>query len=180
MSLAKSIAKFGAVAVLVFAVGCKKKAPEAPAPEPEPAPAQEKESNYGPVIDPVLFETGGVVIDADQLPAVDAAADIVRNSDWKVLVVGLADATGDAETNKRISQERADNVAGALRERLGGIPADRIVSIGIGERLATGESQSERKAEFVFFHDKGLPYKQVVIKSGVLEEDFRARRAARH
>lgn len=174
-----SLKDLGTVALLSLALACAKKAPETPAPEPEPAaPAAPAAANYGPVIDAVLFETGGTKIAPDQMQAIEAAAEVLRTSDWTVLVVGLADASGDAETNKVLSQQRAEAVADELRKRVS-VPAERIVVQGIGEKLATGSSQSERKVEFVFFRDKGLPLKQVVIRSGVLEEDFRAKRATK-
>ena len=176
--------------VLIALVGCKKKEPEAPMPEPapaaEPAPApapapaepEMSEADYGPVVDPVMFETGGTTIAAGQMGAIDKAAEVAKSSDWSILVVGLADASGDPAANKAISEQRANAVADELKKRVPGIES-RIQAVGIGERLATGATQSERKVEFVFYKDKGLPPRQVVIKSGVLEEDFRARRAAR-
>ena len=180
-----SIQKVLAIALLASAIGCQKKAPEVAtpdpkpevvAPKPAPAPAPEV-SNFGPVVSPVLFETGGTVIDAAQMSAIDEAVDVLKSSDWSVIVVGLADKVGDAATNKTISQGRADAVAAELLKR-SGVPESRVIAHGVGEKLATGESQSERKAEFIFFQDKGHPMKQVVIRSGVLEEDFRAKRAS--
>lgn len=164
------------LALLLLTAGCAKKT-EVETPTPDPAPAA-AEPRFGPTLDAVLFETGGNTIDAGQLDAIASAAEVLGDSDWSVLVVGLADAVGDAETNKRLSKERAEAVAAELRSRTS-VSRDRIIAIGIGERLATGESQSERKVEFVFFRDTGLPYRQVVIRSGVLEEDFRAKRASR-
>ncbi|HHO51441.1 MAG TPA: OmpA family protein [Deltaproteobacteria bacterium] len=170
--------------LLTLTTGCAKKTEvEAPTPDPAPAPAPAPdpapaEPQFGPTLDAVLFETGGSVIAANQMDVIDEAAEVLESSDWSVIVVGLADAAGDAETNKRLSKERADAVANALRSKTS-VSQDRIISIGIGERLATGESQSERKVELVFFRDTDLPYRQVVIRSGVLEADFRAKRATR-
>jgi len=177
-----------ALAGLVLAMGCKKKTPEAPEPEPEPvveeAPAPPpapavKPLTFGPVVGAVHFDTGGTEVAADQLDAVREAADIMKDSDWVCAVVGLADASGDAAMNKELSQTRAEAVAAKLIE-FSGVSADRVKAKGIGEKLATGASQSERKVEFVFFKDTtGRPLKQVVIKSGVLEEDFRAKKSTK-
>lgn len=177
------------IVLLATVLGCAKKTPETPTPEPAPAPsaatpapapaapAADPQADYGPVVDAVLFNSGGTVIAADQVGAIDKAAEVLKGSDWKVIVVGLADATGDAEANKVISQQRADTVVAELRKRVE-LADDRVMAVGIGEKLATGATQSERKVEFVFYHDKGLPPRQVVMRSGVLESDFRAKRAA--
>jgi len=176
-----------ALVTIVGALGCKKNPPEVAEPEPEPveevAPEPEPEpepepARFGPVVPAVHFETGGTAIAADQLSAVEEAAEILKTTDWTCAVVGLADATGDAGINKELSQQRADVVAAKLLE-LSGVSDDRVKAKGIGEKLATGESQAERKVEFVFFRDNGRPLKQVVIRSGVLEKDFRAKRATR-
>ena len=130
-----------------------------------------------PIISPVNFETGSTEIAASEQDAIAKAAEVMKSSDWTVLVLGLADATGDAAQNKLLSEQRAEAVAAQLRKLTGGSLGDRIKVHAIGERLATGGSEvSERKVEFVFFKDEGLPLREVVVKSRVLEEDFRAKR----
>jgi outer membrane protein OmpA-like peptidoglycan-associated protein len=162
---------FARLVVLSLLVGgCKKEEPPKPAPKaaaPKPVKA--------PIIAAVNFETGSAKIPTSEEGVIDSAAEIMKNSDWTVLVLGLADATGDADANKILSRERAEAVAARLRQRVS-VPANRIVVHAIGERLADGGSNvSERKVEFVFFHDEGLPLKEVVIRSRVLQEDFRTR-----
>ena len=100
----------------------------------------------------------------------------MRSSTWSVIVLGLADATGDAQANRALSMERAENVAALLRAK-GQISPNRIVVQAIGERLATGATVSERKVELVFYEERGLPVREVVMQSGVLEEDFRKKAA---
>lgn len=175
--------------VLSLALGCAKKPAETPAPEPEPAPAPApapepepapapKVEMFGPTVDAVHYETGGTAIAADQMKAVQAAADVLKGGDWNCIVVGLADATGDADVNKELSQKRAETVAAELL-KLSGVDAGRVVARGIGEKLATGAAQSERKVEFVFYKDAaGMSPKEIVMKSGVLEADFRAKKSA--
>lgn len=185
------------IALLAFTVACKKKEPE-PAPKKEETPVEETgpvatkpappvakgpvdnpRAGFGPIVGAVHFDTGGTAVPAGQMDAVNQAADVLKSeAKWKLIVVGLADATGDAAANKTISQARADAVAAELKKKAPGA-ADRIMAKGIGEKLATGASQSERKVEFVFYEDNGLPIKQVVMQSGVLEEDFRAKRATK-
>lgn len=170
--------------VAVFAVvvaGCKKKEVETPVPAPAPAaapaPAPAAVLEFGPVVDPVNFESGVVTVAPGEMAAVDKAAEVLKGGDWKVVVVGLADSSGDAETNKVVSQQRADAVAAELRKKAE-VSDDRIAVRGIGERLATGATQSERKVEFVFYKNAGdMNDRQIVIKSGVLEQDFREKQA---
>jgi outer membrane protein OmpA-like peptidoglycan-associated protein len=159
--------------------GCPKKT-EPPPPDPEPAPApaaQEEKLEFGPVVDPVNFDSGSTSVGASEMGAIDQAAGILKAGDWKVIVVGLADSSGDDETNKVLSQQRADAVAEELRKRVA-LSDDRLQVRGIGERLATGATQSERKVEFVFYKNAGdMPVKQIVVRSQVLEADFRQKRA---
>ncbi len=128
-----------------------------------------------PIIDPVLFDSGSSSIGESELDAVEKAADIVKSTDWTLLVLGLADATGDPAANRMLSEARAEAVAAEVRKRVS-VPENRIVVHAIGERLSTGESVVERKVEFIFFRDEGLPMREVVMKSRVLEEDFRRAR----
>jgi outer membrane protein OmpA-like peptidoglycan-associated protein len=126
-----------------------------------------------PVLAPVNFNTGTteLVNDKDQ-KAIDEAAAILEDSEWSVIVLGLADASGDADSNKALALARAEAVATQLRAKTK-VPPKRIVVHSIGEKLATGTTVQERKVEFVFYKEKGLPVREVVEESGVLAEDFR-------
>lgn len=158
-----------AALALALAACAKKTETEVPAPAPAPVPvvAPAATAEKGPLIAPVLFDTGSTAVIPTQEPAVDAAAEIMKSTEWTVLVLGLADASGDPEANKILSQQRADAVAAMLAKK-SGVPAERIKVHAIGERLATGTDVQERKVVFVFFEDKGLPLRQVVRQSGVL------------
>ena len=148
--------------------GCKK----------EPPPKAGAKAEKSPIIEPVNFASGSTTIEAAEMPAIDKAADIMKNSDWKVIVLGLADSSGDAAMNKELSEKRADVVAAELRKKAPGVPENRIIVHAIGEKLSTGTTQSERKVEFVFFHGPADNIREIVLKSRVLEEDFRARKDA--
>jgi outer membrane protein OmpA-like peptidoglycan-associated protein len=162
-----------AVAGLIALGSCAKKSEP---PTPVPAPAAKKEAE-APIVTPVYFDTGSTSINADGEKAVDTAAGILKSTDWNVIVLGLADATGDAETNRVLSQQRADAVAALLRTK-SGVPESRIIEHAIGEKLATGSTVVERKVEFVFYHESGLRPRAVVEQSGVLTEDFQRKEAA--
>ncbi|MEQ1568859.1 MAG: OmpA family protein [Myxococcota bacterium] len=162
-----------AVALALIA-GCKKAPPETPAPEPEPA--KEAPAAKAPILAPVHFETGSNTVVGTEMPVVDEAVEILKSTNWDLIVVGLSDASGDDETNKVLSQQRAEAVAELVRTKAG-VAANRISAHGIGERLATATTVNERKVEFVFYHDTGLTPRQVVMQSGVLAEDVRTKRS---
>lgn len=65
-------------------------------------------------------------------------------------VGGHTDATGSAETNKTLSQARADSVAAALSER--GVAAERITATGFGSEKplveGDGANAANRRIEF--------------------------------
>ncbi|MEQ1504852.1 MAG: OmpA family protein, partial [Myxococcota bacterium] len=155
----------------VLATGCKKKEPEVATPDPAPAPAAAK----APIIAPVHFDTGSKTVADTEMPVIDEAVQILKTSDWNCLVVGLSDASGDDETNKILSQDRANAVAELLRNK-SGVADARVTAHGIGEKLATATTVNERKVEFVFYKESGLTPRQIVVQSRVLEEDFRAKR----
>lgn len=87
---------------------------------------------------------------ADRL--LDAAARnlLATPSDVRLRVVGYADATGGAETNRRVTESRAHWVADALVAR--GVPRERLVLVaGVGgqDLLAEpGEGSDNRRVEF--------------------------------
>lgn len=157
--------------LLSLVAACKKEAP------PEAAkPNAESPRERAPIIEPVNFASGSTTIDAAELPAVQHAAEILKSTDWDVIVLGLADSSGDAAMNKELSEKRAEVVAAELKKLVPGLES-RLTVHAIGERLATGATQSERKVEFVFYHpQENVGIREVVIRSRVLEEDFRAKR----
>jgi OOP family OmpA-OmpF porin len=62
-------------------------------------------------------------------------ADALRHptlQEYKFLIVGHTDASGDRKSNLTLSQKRADAVRDALVTTFG-IAASRIVSVGLGE-----------------------------------------------
>jgi outer membrane protein OmpA-like peptidoglycan-associated protein len=96
--------------------------------------------------------------------------------DWKVLLVGLSDASGDAQANKAITLKRCDAVAAELAKF--DIAHSRIEQHPIGERLATDPNNArERKVEFVFYQGgANLSAQEIAVRSRVLESDFHNRK----
>lgn len=126
----------------------------------------------GPVIAAVNFESGSVQIPAAEMAAIDKAAEVQKKGSWKVLLVGLADASGDPEANKVLSQQRAETVKAELVKR--GVPEARIDTHATGERLADDQDNiQERKVEFVFYTGgAGLTPHKIAVESGAMSSDY--------
>ena len=96
----------------------------------------------------VLFETGKAEIRAaamDNLTQVAASIN-QRYTDGKVKVYGYTDATGAADANQALSQQRADAVKNYLSAK-GNIAADRITMYAEGEArpVASNENAAGRE-----------------------------------
>jgi outer membrane protein OmpA-like peptidoglycan-associated protein len=77
------------------------------------------------------------------------AANLQRNPDSTIRVVGHTDSTGALAYNQRLSERRADSVAAVLIEN--GVPGRRIVTVGMGPNdpvasnaTAAGRAQNRR------------------------------------
>jgi outer membrane protein OmpA-like peptidoglycan-associated protein len=152
-------------AMFLLAACSKQSAPAAPA--------------LAPVLKSVYFETGSSTIRPADMPVIAAAAKTLNKSDWWVIVLGMTDATGDFQSNQKLSMQRAEAVAAALRKQAPVTPPARIKAYALGEQLATGgKTVAERKVEFVFYQQSDASIEQVIIDSRVLTDDFRKAAAA--
>lgn len=66
----------------------------------------------------------------------------------RIEVRGYADTSGGRELNQRLSEQRASEVASALKES--GLTNVEITTVGRGDREARGTSPEDRRAELVF------------------------------
>ena len=101
--------------------------------QPKPTAATQvivkKSSQLQPI---VIFGQGKSTIDAAQYASIEMVAKYMRNhKDAKILVKGYASPEGNAETNQKISEARAESVKNALIKRYK-IAADRITTEGLG------------------------------------------------
>jgi len=83
----------------------------------------------------ILFRTGSAVIRPASFRTVGVIADSLHHPslrEYKFLIVGHTDASGDRKSNLTLSQKRADAVREALVTTFGISPA-RIVAVGLGE-----------------------------------------------
>jgi OmpA-OmpF porin, OOP family len=146
------------------------------------APAAEAATplKTGPVLNPVNFDSGSTEIKPAELLQIYMAAGVLKGGDWKVMLVGLSDASGDAAANKALTEKRCDAVAAELAKL--SIPHSRIVAHPIGERLATDPNNvRQRKVEFVFYTGGAeMAPRDIAVKSRVLEPDYHARQEEVH
>jgi len=173
----KQLVRVSLISVLVLGAGCKKKPPEhhnKPQHHDNGGSHDNNDFKSGPVIDPVNFNTGSTDVENSEKEECDRAADVMKNGNWKVLLVGLADSSGDAASNKVLSERRAQAVSSELQRR--GVAANRISIQSMGERLATGEALRERKVEFVFYTGgANLSFTEIAERSHVMDADFHGR-----
>lgn len=96
------------------------------------------------VIEPmsVYFDLGQKTLDDSSRAEIEAyAADIVKTSPRWLDVVGYTDTTGAPELNKRVSEERSQNVVVALMKA--GVPASVIVRDAAGEDGLANETPDD-------------------------------------
>ncbi|PAP75057.1 OmpA family protein [Rubrivirga marina] len=83
------------------------------------------------VLTGVVFDTGRATLRPESGPVLDAvAASLAAHPEVRVRVEGHTDATGSAETNRTLSQARAEAVAATLAAK--GVAADRLEAQGFG------------------------------------------------
>lgn len=105
----------------------------------------------------IPFDTGSSAILPATVPILERVAEALKSpalASVSILVEGHADSRGTSELNRKLSQDRADSVAGYLRDKLGvtnvtfitrGYGADRPLLPNSGEL----EWQKNRRVEFI-------------------------------
>ena len=134
------------VAIFAIAIGAKEKPatpfvivtgdPKPPAPEPLP-----------PEIEAILFKTGKWDLSTDAIRLIATARDYLRaKPETGVLVYSYTDTRGDAGTNRRLADKRANSVAQALILE-GGIHPSRIFVTGLPETDLPKFTQQEMEKD---------------------------------
>jgi len=125
-----------------------------PAPPPPPPPPPPPVAKERIVLRGVHFDFNRANIRPDAEPILDEAADILsKHPDVTINVNGYCDAIGSYAYNLKLSQRRADAVAGYLESK--GIAANRLITHGYGKTNfvatnATPEGRAEnRRVELV-------------------------------
>jgi OmpA-OmpF porin, OOP family len=95
----------------------------------------------------VHFDFDKAVIRPVDQPVLDEAAETLKsNPNVKVEVNGYCDAIGGVAYNLRLSQRRAEAVAGYLEDK--GIPASQLIPQGFGKtHFVATNSTAEGRAE---------------------------------
>jgi outer membrane protein OmpA-like peptidoglycan-associated protein len=117
--------------------------PPPPPPPPPPAPAPQERI----VLRGVHFDFNRANIRADAAPILDEAADILgKHPNVTVDVNGYCDIIGSYRYNMKLSDRRADAVAGYLEGK--GIAANRLITHGYGKtHFVATNSTAEGRAE---------------------------------
>jgi outer membrane protein OmpA-like peptidoglycan-associated protein len=103
------------------------------------------ESKAGAVGSTVQFRTGQTAVrDSDRARLQKLGTLVAEIKDVRVRVSGFADSRGDETYNQSLSQERAEMVARELEKA--GIPKERLIVEGMGERFASSESRTDDQA----------------------------------
>lgn len=91
----------------------------------------------------IEFETGKATIKPKSYPLLDLIADIfIENSNYLIEVQGHTDNTGKLESNRRISQQRADAVKKYLIKK--GVPAERLTAKGYGPDVPIADNKTAK------------------------------------
>lgn len=129
--------------------------PPPPAPEPEPAPAPAPTPPPPPPPAPaprpeervtVNFPPGSARLSNIAKAKLDEVAlKMKQDSELRAQVIGYSDASGAADANQRMSEQRAQAVKSYLVTRHG-IDPSRIQTEGRGSAEATGNAEQDRRA----------------------------------
>lgn len=95
----------------------------------------------------ITFPTGSTTIDGQSIPSLDAAANFLKKFASRITAVNVAgytDSVGNAGRNQRLSADRADAVARALKAK--GVDL-KITSVGYGENnpIASNKTKDGRE-----------------------------------
>jgi outer membrane protein OmpA-like peptidoglycan-associated protein len=91
----------------------------------------------------INFDTASSVIKPDSGPAIDEIAKLLsENPTLKVYIVGHTDMVGDAASNVRLSQARAQSVITALVSKHG-IAAARLIAFGNGPYAPVASNKTD-------------------------------------
>ncbi|MGD0339777.1 MAG: OmpA family protein [Bacteroidota bacterium] len=90
----------------------------------------------------ILFDTGKSTIQQESLPTVDQISELLKsNATLKVSIEGHTDNVGDAVSNKKLSNDRAQAVMDALIAK--GVDKTRMSFVGWGQEKPVADNRSE-------------------------------------
>ena len=90
----------------------------------------------------INFDTGKSVIKEESLPVIGEIVTLMKNNpDISLTIEGHTDNTGDAKSNRALSENRARSVVNALADR--GIETQRLSSAGFGQEKPVADNKTE-------------------------------------
>jgi outer membrane protein OmpA-like peptidoglycan-associated protein len=95
------------------------------------------------VVEGLKFKQGSADLELDSTQNLNELIEhLTQNSQLNIQINGHTDSVGSADSNLRLSQARADSVAGYLAQQ--GIPLHRIKALGYGEQMPLADNQLEQ------------------------------------
>lgn len=102
---------------------------------------RQTESGVVVTLGDVLFETGQTELKSDAVSSLAEVVDLLQSEpEKKIRIEGHTDAVGEATTNLRLSQQRADSVLKTLVDL--GVDAGRVTAVGMGEDFPIASNDS--------------------------------------
>ncbi|HKX54932.1 MAG TPA: OmpA family protein, partial [Xanthomonadales bacterium] len=102
---------------------------------------RQTESGVVVTLGDVLFETGQTELKPDAVSSLAEVVDLLQSEpEKKIRIEGHSDAVGEATTNLRLSQQRADSVLKTLVDL--GVAASRVTAVGMGEDFPIASNDS--------------------------------------
>ena len=90
----------------------------------------------------ILFDIGKSTIQNESLPVIDQIFELMKsNSTLKISIEGHTDNTGDAASNKKLSNDRAKAVMDAIIAK--GIDKTRMAFVGWGQEKPVADNRTE-------------------------------------
>jgi outer membrane protein OmpA-like peptidoglycan-associated protein len=122
---------------------------------------RQTESGVVVTLGDVLFETGEVQLRQEAMASLVEVVDLLQSEpEKKIRIEGHTDSTGDAATNLKISEQRANSVQEALVSL--GVESGRVTIAGMGEDFPIASNETEegraqnRRVDVILLDDKGL------------------------
>jgi len=100
-----------------------------------PKPAEEWAIDATKALENILFNFNKATLRPESTPKLDAAAEIIKESNGRFMIIGHTDKKGSEAYNLKLSRERAASVVKALESR--GVADSALKSMGVGEQDAT-------------------------------------------
>ena len=90
----------------------------------------------------VNFETNKAVLKEGSFPSLDQLAELMkRNKDMTIVIEGHTDSVGNPESNRILSQNRANAIKAYLEKK--GIESNRIKAVGLGDTKPATSNKTE-------------------------------------